>query len=120
MIQGTLLLVDDDRQVLESMADWLRSHGLQVDTARGVAEASERLVRRQYDLLLVDVRLQDGDGHDLLEQVRRTHPESQVILITGYGTPDDAVEALRAGAVDYLTKPLIDDELMMSIQRAFA
>ena len=120
MIQGSLLLVDDDRQVLESMTDWLRSHGLQVDAARGLAEASDLLARKAYDLLLVDVRLQDGDGLDLLEQVRRSHPESQVILITGYGDPDAAVEALRAGAIDYLTKPLIDDELMMSIQRAFA
>ena len=120
MISGSLLLVDDDRQVLESMTDWLRSQGFQVDAARGLAEAADKLSRKTYDLLLVDVRLQDGDGHDLLEQVRRTHPESLVILITGYGDPDSAVEALRAGAVDYLTKPLIDDELMMSIERAFA
>jgi DNA-binding NtrC family response regulator len=119
MINGSLLIVDDDRQVLESMADWLRSHGLQVDAVRGLAEASDRLSRKSYDLLLVDVRLQDGDGLDLLEQVRRSHPESQVILITGYGDADAAVEALRAGALDYLTKPLIDDELMLSIQRAF-
>jgi DNA-binding NtrC family response regulator len=120
MLQGSLLLVDDDRQVLESMADWLRSQGLQVDAVRGVAEAAERLSRRSYDLLLVDVRLQDGDGLDLLEQVRRSHPESQVILMTGYGDADAAVEALRAGALDYLTKPLIDDELLMAIERAFS
>jgi len=120
MIQGSLLLVDDDRQVLESMADWLRSQGLQVDAVRGVAEAAERLSRKAYDLLLVDIRLQDGDGLDLLEQVRRSYPASQVILITGYGDADAAVEALRAGALDYLTKPLIDDELLMSIERAFA
>jgi DNA-binding NtrC family response regulator len=120
MIQGSLLLVDDDRQVLESMADWLRSQGLEVDAVRGVAEANERLSRKAYDLLLVDVRLQDGDGLDLLEQVRRNHPQSQVILITGYGDADAAVEALRAGALDYLTKPLIDDELLVSIERAFS
>ena len=64
------------------------------------------------------MRLQDGDGLDLLEQVRRSHPQSQVILITGYGDADAAVEALRAGAFDYLTKPLIDDELLLSIERA--
>jgi DNA-binding NtrC family response regulator len=119
MIHGSLLLVDDDRQVLDSMADWLRSHGLQVDAVRGVAEASERLSRKAYDLLLVDVRLQDGDGLDLLEQVRRNHPASQVILMTGYGDADAACEALRAGALDYLTKPLIDDELLLAIERAF-
>jgi DNA-binding NtrC family response regulator len=119
MLQGSLLLVDDDRLLLESMTDWLRSQGLMVDPASGVAEAVDRLTRKSYDLLLVDVRLQDGDGLDLLEQVRRNWPHSQVILITGYGDPDAAVEALRAGAVDYLTKPLIDDELLMAVERAF-
>ncbi|HYO24472.1 MAG TPA: sigma-54 dependent transcriptional regulator [Lacipirellulaceae bacterium] len=118
MIQASLLLVDDDRHVLESMTDWLRTQGLQVDPARSIAEAIECLRRKAYDLLLVDVRLQDGDGHDLLEQVRRNYPHSQVILITGYGDAESAVEALRAGALDYLTKPLIDDELMMAIERA--
>src|SRR6185295_17984081 len=54
------------------------------------------------------------------EQVRRSYPGSQVILITGYGDADGAVEALRAGALDYLTKPLIDEELLMSIERAFS
>jgi DNA-binding NtrC family response regulator len=120
MIQGSLLLVDDDRHVLESMTDWLRSQGLQVDPVRSFAEAVDQLGRKPYDLLLVDVRLQDGDGHDLLEQVRRNYPQTQVILITGYGDPDSAVEALRAGALDYLTKPLIDDELLVSIERAFS
>ena len=120
MIQGSLLLVDDDRQVLESMADWLRSQGLNVDTADGYASALERLGRKQYDLLLVDVNLQDGDGFQLLEQVRQHHPDSQVILISGYCDPNLAVEALHCGALDFLSKPLIDAELMVSIKRAFS
>ena len=62
-------------------------------------------------MLLVDVRLQDGDGFDLLEQVRRNYPETHVVMMTGYGDADSAVEALRAGAADYLTKPIIDEEL---------
>src|SRR4029077_11655317 len=86
---------------------------------RSFAEAVERLARKTYELALVDVRLQDGDGHDLLEQIRRTYPDTQVILVTGYGDADSALEALRAGALDYLTKPLIDDELLMAIERAF-
>ena len=120
MIHGSLLLVDDDRLLLESMTDWLRSQGLEVDPASGCAEALDRLSQRRYDLLLIDVRLGDGDGFDLLEQVRRTEPEANVILMTGYGDADSAVEALRAGALDYLTKPLIDDELLMALERAFA
>lgn len=117
-ITGSLLLVDDDLQVLESMADWLRDQGLEVDTATGQAEAVERLTAKGYDLLLSDIRLQDGDGFDLLEQSLRRRPGTQVILLTGYGTADSAIEAIRAGAFDYLTKPLIDDELLMAIERA--
>jgi DNA-binding NtrC family response regulator len=119
MIQGSLLIVDDDRQVLESMAEWLGSQGLHVDTSAGYADALEKLRQKQYEMLLVDVRLQDGDGFDLLEQVRRNYPDTQVMLITGYGDPDAAVEAMRAGAADYLTKPLIGDELLLAIERVF-
>ncbi len=119
MIQGSLLVVDDDRQVLESMTDWLRDQGFTVDASSGYTDALEWLRKKAYDLALVDVRLQDGDGYDLLEQVRRYYPSIPVVLITGYGDADAAVEALRAGAADYLTKPLIDDELLMAVERVF-
>ncbi|TWT32355.1 Transcriptional regulatory protein ZraR [Posidoniimonas corsicana] len=115
-----LLLVDDDRQVLESMADWLRDQGFDLDTAGGYSDALERMGAGAYDLLLSDIRLQDGDGFDLLERSLRQWPQTQVILLTGYGTPDSAIEAVRAGAFDYLTKPLMDDELLMSIERALS
>jgi DNA-binding NtrC family response regulator len=104
---------------LESMADWLGSQGMQVDTSSGYTDALEKLRQKQYAMLLVDVRLQDGDGFDLLEQVRRNYPDTHVVLITGYGDPDAAVEAVRAGAADYLTKPLIGDELLLAIERVF-
>jgi DNA-binding NtrC family response regulator len=120
MTKHSLLLVDDDRQVLESMADWLRSQGYSLDTAAGYADALEKLRGHTYDLVLADIRLRDGDGFDLLEQCRRNWPAAQVILITGYGTPDHAIEAIRAGAFDYLTKPLIDDELLMAVERALS
>ena len=119
-VTGSLLLVDDDLQVLESMADWLRDQGFAVDTATGQSEAIELLTAKGYDLLLSDIRLQDGDGFDLLEQSLRRRPGTQVILLTGYGTPDSAIDAIRAGAFDFLTKPLIDDELLMAIERALS
>ncbi len=119
MIQGSLLVVDDDRQLLESIADWLRQQGFNVDTSEGYSDALEKLRQKSYEMLLVDVRLQDGNGFDLLEQARRNYPDSHVVLMTGYGDADAAVEALRAGATDYLTKPLIDDELLMTIERTF-
>lgn len=118
MSKGTLLLVDDDRQVLASMADWLRSLGYELDTAQNCDQARAAMTRREYNVALIDVRLPDGDGFDLLAEWRKKQANTSVIMITGYGTVDSAIDAIRAGAFDYLTKPLIDDELEMAIQRA--
>ncbi|HVT30432.1 MAG TPA: sigma-54 dependent transcriptional regulator [Lacipirellulaceae bacterium] len=120
MTKPQLLLVDDDRHVLASMAEWLRGEGYEVETAAGYVDALERLRQRSFDLILTDVRLRDGEGFDLLEQCRRNWPAAQVILMTGYGSPDGAIEAIRAGAFDYVTKPLIDNELLMTIERAIS
>ncbi|HEY5311316.1 MAG TPA: sigma-54 dependent transcriptional regulator [Pirellulales bacterium] len=116
--RASLLLVDDDRQILESMADWLASQGFQVDTAQTYQAAVAAVDRRGYDLVLADIRLGDADGFEILEHCRRTRPGTTVILITGYGTVETAIEAIRAGAFDLLTKPLIDEELELSIERA--
>ena len=118
--QGTLLLVDDDRHVLTSMADWLRDQGYDTDTASNLAEGRTAVDRKPYDLVLVDIRLGEEDGFDLLSHCRKNHPAAAVIMITGYGTVESAVEAIRLGAFDFLTKPLIDEELLMSIQRALS
>jgi DNA-binding NtrC family response regulator len=116
--RASLLLVDDDRQILESMADWLAEQGFQVDTAQTVQTATDAVDRRPYDLVLADIRLGDADGFEILEHCRRTRPNTTVILLTGYGTVETAIEAIRAGAFDLLTKPLIDEELELSIERA--
>ncbi len=116
--QGTLLLVDDDRHVLASMADWLRDQGYDVDTATNIAEGRAAVDRKPYDLVLLDIRLGEEDGFDLLAHCRKNHPKAAVVMITGYGTVDSAVEAIRLGAFDFLTKPLIDDELLLAIERA--
>ena len=101
MNKPSLLLVDDDFQVLESMSDWLCTQGLDVDVAMSSADALQLLSEKPFDVLLVDVRLGDDDGFDLLEKCRRNWPSSQVLMMTGYGTPDSAVEAIRAGAFDF-------------------
>ncbi|MGY8767397.1 MAG: sigma-54-dependent transcriptional regulator [Pirellulales bacterium] len=115
-----LLLVDDDRHVLESMGDWLREIGHDLTTANGYESALQCLSEDTFDLVLADIRLGDGDGFDILKHCQQHHPNSAVILITGYGTADTAIAALRAGAFDLLTKPLIDQELEMAISRALS
>lgn len=120
MKRGSLLLVDDDRHLLESMAGWLREQGFEVDEAAGKKAACDHLDRRTFDLVLADIRLADGDGFDVLEHCRKTRPAASVILLTGYGTVETGVEAIRAGAFDLLTKPLIDEELEFAINRALS
>ena len=115
---GTVLLVDDDRHLLASMADWLREQGYATDTAASLAEGMAAVDRKSYELALVDIRLGDGDGFDLLVHCRKNYPATAVIMITGYGTVEAAIEAIRLGAFDFLTKPLIDEELLIAIERA--
>lgn len=120
MKRGSLLLVDDDRQVLDSMADWLREQGFDVVEAASCSDAKQHVASREFDLVIADIRLQDADGFEVLAFCREQRPGLTVILVTGYGTVDTGVEAIRAGAFDLLTKPLIDEELLMSIDRALS
>jgi DNA-binding NtrC family response regulator len=120
---ASLLLVDDDRHVLHAMGEWLRDLGYRVDTVATYADALEALDRKRFDLALLDVRLgseDDHDGFDLLVQCRRVQPDLTVIMMSGYGTAEMAIEAVRSGAFDFLTKPLIDQELEVAICRALA
>ncbi len=119
-VSASILLVDDDRHLAESMAQWLRELSNEVDTAETIAEAKQHLNRRSYDLVIADLHLGADDGFDLIGYTRKEHPESSVLVVTGYATPETAVEAVRAGAFDLLTKPLIDEELSLAIQRAVA
>ncbi|WLD11233.1 sigma-54-dependent transcriptional regulator [Planctellipticum variicoloris] len=118
MNQGSLLVVDDDRPLLEAMADYLRSLGHRTETASTVRDAMARMKEYPFDAVICDVNLPDQDGFTLLEWGVQAVPETAIILLTGFGTIESAVEAIRLGAFDYLTKPLVEDELNFSIQRA--
>lgn len=115
---GSLLVVDDDRHICEAMADYLRSLGHRTETSMTCRDAISRMKEFNFDAVICDVNLPDQDGFQLLEWAVQAKPETSVILLTGYGTIESAVEAIRLGAFDYLTKPVIDDELNFSIQRA--
>lgn len=115
-----MLLVDDDQLLLDSMASWLESQGFQVTASTTAPAACKCVDQFPFDIALVDLQLGVGDGFQILEYCRRNQPALPVILMTGYGTVDTAIEALRAGAHDLLTKPLIDQELMMSVDKAMS
>jgi len=120
MKHASLLLIDDDRHVLDSMAGWLRDQGYDVEEASDFQEGVNWIEKKTFDLVLCDIRLPGRDGFDVLAYCRENHPALTVILLTGYGTVETGVEALRAGAFDLLTKPLIDQELEMAIDRALS
>jgi DNA-binding NtrC family response regulator len=116
--QPSLLIVDDDRHLLQSMGSWLVEQGFNIYLADSCESAFGILAEHAIDLALVDLRLGNEDGFDILNQCRKQHPDVTVVLMTGYGTVDTAIEAIRCGAFDLLTKPLIDEELLMVIDRA--
>src|SRR5436190_15152979 len=86
----SLLLIDDDRRLLESMSGWLREQGYKVETAQGFQRAAAQLARKSYDLALIEVRLADGDGFDLLESCRQKYPQMSVLLMSSYATAESA------------------------------
>ncbi len=115
-----ILLVDDDQHLLHSMGEWLQSCGFPTTIAQDITSAQAALADQTFDLALVDVRLGPEDGFDLLKHCKTHHPNTTVILMTGYATVDTGIEAIRAGAFDLVTKPLIDEELLMAIRRAIS
>lgn len=115
---GSLLVVDDDRHIQSAMADYLRGLGHRTETASTCTEALTRMEEFPFEVVICDVNLPDTDGFHLLQWTREHAPETSVILLTGFGTIESAVEAIRMGAFDYLTKPVIDEELRFSIERA--
>ncbi len=115
---GSLLVVDDDKHIRVAMADYLRSLGHRTETASDCSEAIRRMEELLFEVVICDVNLPDRDGFELLQWGRENSPDTSIILLTGFGTIESAVEAMRMGAFDYLTKPVIDEELNLSIERA--
>ena len=115
-----LLIVDDDQHLLQSMGQWLESQSFAIQVASSIREAKDRLKNDSFDAALIDLRLGNEDGFDLLEYCKSSVPQLVCILMTGYANVDTGVEAMRRGAADLLTKPLIDDELLMAIDRAMS
>ncbi len=112
-----LLVVDDEENIVLTISEVLRLEGYEVDVAASGREARERLAAGEYDLILTDLHMDDGDGLSLLEEVRRRSPLTITIVLTGFAALETAIAALRHGAYDYLTKPCIIDELKYTVSR---
>jgi DNA-binding NtrC family response regulator len=119
MAQGhRVLVVDDDEIIRKLMRDLLEVNHYDVEDAFDVAAAGQLLRDREYEVVLTDLMLPDGSGLDVLHTARSRPYQPEVLLITAYGTIDSAVEAVRGGAFDYLTKPLSTQKLLLSVERA--
>ena len=103
---ASILVVDDEPDLRMLYELTLLREGYRVQTAATVQEAREQLLAQQFDVVITDMRLPDGLGMELLFDLRDQHRRERCIVITAYGSAENAVEALRAGAFDYLTKPV--------------
>jgi DNA-binding NtrC family response regulator len=118
MRNKNILIIDDDRIILDSLCDFLSSEGFETDGADTFKNAMERLEKNHYNLVITDVHLPDGNGLEIIDIIKNNHPQTVAIVITSYGTIENAVASIKRGAHDYLTKPIIDDELRMAVTRA--
>jgi DNA-binding NtrC family response regulator len=114
----TILVVDDDRLVNEYLSETLLRAGYQVESVLSGEEALERASNKDYDVLISDIKMKGMDGITLLQKVRDIRPEMIVIMITAYGTVENAVKAIKLGAYDYLLKPVSPDAIEILMQRA--
>jgi DNA-binding NtrC family response regulator len=118
MNQKNILVIDDDKIILDSLCEFLSLEGFQTSGAETLKGALAKLEQEHYSLVITDVNLPDGDGLELLDIIRENHPQTVTLVITGYGTIESAVKAIKQGAYDYLTKPIIDDDLRLAVERA--
>jgi len=109
--ENTLLIVDDDRAVLARLARAMETRGFEVEAAASVEEGLLSLRRRPPAFAVVDMRLEDGNGIDVIAALKGVRPEARAVVLTGYGNIATAVTAVKLGAVDYLAKPADADDV---------
>ena len=115
-----ILVVDDEKNIRLTLAQTLESSGLLVQTAGDGEEALQKLTEADFNLVLLDLKLPGMDGLEVLRRIRQSRPKLRVMFITAHGTIAYAVEALKAGAVDFLRKPFSPDEIREIVRRVLA
>ena len=113
-----VLVVDDEPDIRELLDLTLARMGLRCDSAGSVGEARDLLARHDYQLCLTDMRLPDGEGIDIVRYISEQHSQIPVAVITAFGSTENAVAALQAGAFDYLAKPVALDQLRTLVKSA--
>ncbi len=114
-----VLVVDDEQPIRRLAEKELGTERRRITTAGSIEEAQKLFKQETFDVVLLDIRLPDGDGLNLLAQIQEFAPEVQVVVITGYGEVDNAVQAMKLGAYDYIAKPFDLDRLTLVMEKAF-
>ncbi|KPK20572.1 MAG: Fis family transcriptional regulator [Betaproteobacteria bacterium SG8_41] len=117
-MSARVLVVDDEEVVLKSCARILAGGEFEVDTTTNGPDALRRVDERHYDLIILDIMMPEMDGLEVLQRVKETHPDIDVVMITGLSQIDVAVRAMKLGALDYLPKPFDPDQLKLVLERA--
>jgi two-component system response regulator HydG len=113
-----ILIVDDQDSARSMLSEILRTEGYEVDQASNGESACAMVAKNGYDLVITDLRMGDVGGLDVLRRTRQSSPQTEVIVMTAFGTIEDAVEAIRLGARDFVQKPFVEEELLVKVARA--
>ena len=113
-----ILVVDDEEQIRSLLADYFQFLGYEVTTAVNGAEALEKLSQHVFDCIISDLVMPDKDGLELLKQVKTQNKKLPFLIITGYPTIETAIEVMKQGAYDYVTKPLQFEDVRIKVERA--
>ncbi|HEY6602580.1 MAG TPA: ActR/PrrA/RegA family redox response regulator transcription factor [Xanthobacteraceae bacterium] len=114
-VDRSLLIVEDDKSFLQRLARAMESRGFTVTTAESVADGLSQLETISPAFAVVDMRLEDGNGLDVISALKRRRPDARAIILTGYGNIATAVNAVKLGAVDYLSKPVDADDVVAAL-----
>jgi DNA-binding response OmpR family regulator len=112
------LLVDDEEEFVAALSERLTLRGIEVDSALNGEEALTRLVEKDFEVVILDVMMPGLGGLQVLRQIKSTHPNTQVILLTGHGSTREGIEGMRLGAFDYLIKPVDIEEMLAKMKEA--
>lgn len=117
MGKANILIVDDEKDICMALNFLLTKEGYDVKESYNGEQALERIKRENFDVIMTDIKMGKMDGFEVLKQAQKISPETSVIMMTAFASVGSAVEAMRAGAADYITKPFINDEIRMTIRR---
>ena len=118
MAEYRVLLVDDEEEFVSALSERLMLRGIEADSALNGEEALALMVEKEFEVVILDVLMPGLGGLEVLKQIKSTHPNTQVILLTGHASTREGIEGMRLGAFDYLIKPVDIEEMLEKMKEA--